>query len=193
MKKFPIVLDLETKYTFRQQPDTKKLGISVVAIYDYRDNQGKIFLESELSKLYPLLESASYVVGFNVRSFDLQVLQGYYPGKVEQFGVFDILEDIKEKIGHRLSLNDVLSATINKKKTGHGLQAIGYYENGEFEKLKQYCMDDTMLTKEIFDYGVKNNEIYYFNEAGKSTIKVSWKKYLEEDRSNKDVSLTLPF
>jgi len=193
MKKFPIVLDLETKYTFRAQPDTKKLGISVVAIYDYRDNQGKVFLESELNKLYPLLESASYVVGFNVRSFDLQVLQGYYPGNVEQFGVFDILEDIKEKIGHRLSLNDVLSATVNKKKTGHGLQAIGYYENGEFEKLKQYCMDDTMLTKEIFDYGVKNNEIYYFNEAGKSTIKVSWKKYLEEDRNNKDVSLTLPF
>ncbi len=193
MKKFPIVLDLETKYTFRQQPDPKKLGISVVAIYDYRDNQGKIFLESELNKLYPLLESASYVIGFNVRSFDLAVLQGYYPGKVEQFGVFDILEDIKEKIGRRLSLNDVLSATINKKKSGHGLQAIGYYENGEFEKLKKYCLDDTMLTKEIFDYGVKNNEIYYFTETGKSTIKVNWKKYLEEDRNNNDVSLTLPF
>jgi len=193
MKKFPIVLDLETKYTFRQQQDPKKLGISVVAVYDYRDGMGKVFLESELTKLYPLLESASYVVGFNVRSFDLQVLQGYYPGDVSQFGVFDILDDIKEKIGHRLSLNDVLSATINKKKTGHGLQAIGYYENGEFEKLKSYCLDDTMLTKEIFDYGVKNNEIYYFNEAGKSTIKVSWKKYLEEDRNKKDVSLTLPF
>jgi hypothetical protein len=31
MKKFPIVLDLETKLTFRQQPDPKS-GISVVAI-----------------------------------------------------------------------------------------------------------------------------------------------------------------
>jgi len=193
MKKFPLVLDLETKYTFRQQPDPKKLGISVAAIYDYRDSQGKVFLESELNKLYPLLESASYIIGFNVRSFDLAVLQGYYPGQVEQFGVFDILEDIRDKIGHRLSLNDVLSATLNKKKTGHGLQAIGYFENKEFDKLKKYCLDDAVLTKEIFDYGVKNNKIYYFNETGKATIKVSWKKYLEEDRGNNDISLTLPF
>ncbi len=186
-------MDLETKQTFRTQPDPKKLGISVVAIYDYRDNQGKVFLENELTKLFPLLESASYVVGFNVRNFDLAVLQGYYPGQVEQFGVFDILEDIKEKIGHRLALNDILSATLNKKKTGHGLQAIGYYENKEFDKLKKYCLDDAILTKEIFDYGVKNNEINYFNEVGKVTIKVDWKKYLEEDPNNNDVSLTLPF
>ena len=193
MKKFPIVLDLETKLTFRQQPDPRKLGISVVAIYDYRDNQGKTFLENELNKLYPLLESASYIIGFNVRSFDLAVLQGYYPGNVAQFGVFDILEDIKEKIGHRLSLNDILSATLNKKKSGHGLQAIGYYENGEIEKLKSYCLDDALLTKEIFDYGVRNNKIFYFNETGKATIKVDWKKYLEEDRNKNNVSLTLPF
>jgi DEAD/DEAH box helicase domain-containing protein len=193
MKKFPIVLDLETKLTFRQQPDPKKLGISVVAIYDYRDNRGKTFLEAELNKLYPLLESASYIIGFNVRSFDLAVLQGYYPGDVVQFGVFDILEDIKEKIGHRLSLNDILSATLNKKKSGHGLQAIGYYENGEIEKLKNYCLDDALLTKEIFDYGVRNNKIFYFNETGKATIKVDWKKYLEEDRNKNNVSLTLPF
>jgi len=193
MKKFPIVLDLETKHTFRQFNDPKKLGISVVAIYDYRDNQGKVFLESELSKLFPLLESASYVVGYNIRSFDMAVLQGYYPGKVEQFGVFDILEDIKEKIGRRLALNDVLAATLNKKKTGHGLQAIGYYEAGEFDKLKTYCMDDTMLTKEIFDYGIKNGEIFYVNEKGKLTIKVDWKRYLEEDSGSKNISLTLPF
>ena len=180
MKKFPIVLDLETKHTFRQQPDPKKLGISVAAIYDYRDNQGKIFLEAELNKLYPLLEAASYIVGFNVRSFDLAVLQGYYPGRIEQFAVFDILEDIKEKIGRRLSLNDILSATINKKKTGHGLQAIGYYENGEFEKLKKYCLDDTMLTKEILTMGSKTTRFIILmkpeEQQSKLTGKNIWKK-----------------
>lgn len=186
-------MDLETKHTFREFNDPRKLGISVVAIYDYRDNLGKVFLESELSKLFPILESASYLVGYNIRSFDMAVLQGYYPGKIEQFAVFDILEDIKEKIGRRLALNDLLAATLNKKKTGHGLQAIGYYEAGEFDKLKSYCMDDTMLTKEIFDYGIKHNEIYYVNEKGKLTIRVNWKKYLEEDSKNNDISLTLPF
>jgi len=193
MKKFPIVLDLETKHTFREFSDPKDLGITVVAIYDYRDHQGRVFLESELNQLFPLLESSSYIVGYNVRSFDMAVLQKYYPGQVDHLSVFDILDDIKEKIGHRLALNDVLSATLNKKKSGHGLMAIDYYKEGKFEELKKYCMEDTMLTREIFDYGVKTGEIYYFSPKGKATIVVDWKKYLEEEGSNNNVPLTLPF
>jgi len=116
MKKFPVVLDLETKHTFREFDDPKQLGISVVAIYNYLDGQSKIFLESELNKLFPILEAASYLIGFNIRSFDLAVLQAYYPGRVEQFAVFDILDDIRGKIGRRLALNDIIAATLNKKK-----------------------------------------------------------------------------
>lgn len=192
MKKFPIVLDLETKHTFREFEDPKKLGITVVAIYDYQDGQGKVFVESELNKLFPILEAASYLIGFNIRSFDMAVLQGYYPGQVDQFATFDILDDIRDKIGRRLALNDILSATLGKKKSGHGLMAINYYKEGKIDQLKQYCLDDTMLTKEVFDYGVTYGEIYYFDSAGKATIKVDWKKYLEETGKN-DTHLTLPF
>ena len=193
MKKFPIVLDLETKHTFREFSDPKDLGITVVAIYDYRNHQGRVFLESELNQLFPLLESSSYIVGFNVRSFDMAVLQKYYPGRVDHLSTFDILDDIKEKIGHRLALNDILSATLNKKKTGHGLMAIDYYKEGKLDELKKYCLEDTMLTREIFDYGVKTGEIYYFNPKGKATIVVDWKRYLEEDGDKNDIPLTLPF
>jgi len=192
MKKFPVVLDLETKHTFREFDDPKQLGISVVAIYNYLDGQSKIFLESELNKLFPILEAASYLIGFNIRSFDLAVLQAYYPGRVEQFAVFDILDDIRGKIGRRLALNDIIAATLNKKKTGHGLMAINYYKEGKIDKLKKYCLDDVILTKEVFDFGVKNGEIYYFDPAGKATIKVDWKKYLEGNGEN-NISLTLPF
>lgn len=193
MKKFPIVLDLETKHTFREFNDPKKLGVTVVAIYDYRDEQGKIFLEKELNKLFPLLEAASYIIGFNVRSFDLAVLQRYYPGRTEHLATFDILDEIRNKIGRRLALNDIISATLGKKKTGHGLMAIDYYKEGKIDQLKQYCLDDTILTKELFEYGVKHGEINYFDPAGKAAIKVDWKKYLEGSGKNTSTHLTLPF
>lgn len=193
MKKFPVVLDLETKHTFREFDDPKKLGITVVAIYDYKDERGKIFMEDELAKLFPILENSSYVVGFNSNSFDLQVLQAYYPGKVENLSSFDILDDIKEKLGKRLSLNDILSATLDKKKTGHGLMAIEYYKEGRWDELKKYCLEDAMLTKEIFEYGAKHGEINYLNSRGKATIKVTWQKYLEGNGKNNDIPLTLPF
>jgi len=131
--------------------------------------------------------------GYNVKNFDLAVLQAYYPGRVEVFPTFDILEDIKEKIGKRISLNEVVIATLAKKKTGHGLQAINLFKEGRIDELKKYCLDDVMLTKELFEYGIKNQEIFYLNEKGKVTIKVDWKKYLEEEKKTSDTPLTLPF
>lgn len=192
MKKFPVVLDLETKHTFREFSDPKKLGVTVVAVYDYGQQKGEIFTEKELNKLFTLLEHASYIIGYNVKSFDIAVLQGYYPGDVSHFMAFDILEDIREKIGRRLALNDVISATLGKKKTGHGLQAIDFFKQGKWDELKKYCMDDTMLTKELFEYGIKTGEINYLNERGKMSLKVDWRKYLE-DSGNSEMPLTLPF
>lgn len=192
MKKFPVILDLETKFTFREFDDPKKLGISVAVIYDYADSSPKTFFEKELHSLYKILENASYIIGFNSRSFDIPVLQGYYPGDVNHFAQFDMLEDVREKIGRRLSLNDLIFATLGKKKSGHGLHAIELYKEQKWDELKQYCMDDVMLTKELFEFGAQKKEIFYLNENGKNSIKVEWKKYLEESANN-DVPLTLPF
>jgi len=192
MSKFPLVLDLETKHTFREFDDPQKLGISVVAVYDYSTEKGQVFTETELNNLFPLLEKASYIIGYNSRSFDLPVLQAYYPGKVDSLSQFDILESIREKIGRRIGLNDVAFATLNEKKTGHGLMAIDYYKEGKWEELKKYCMDDVMVTKKLFDYGVENKEIFYMNEMGKVSIPVDWQKYME-DSGNDQTELTLPF
>lgn len=189
----PVVLDLETKYTFRQYSDPKKLGVSVVAIYDYQKEKSFTFLEEEINKLFPYLENASLIIGFNINSFDLPVLQGYYPGNINQFKTFDILDEIKNIVGRRLALNDLIKATLGKKKSGHGLQAINFFQEGKMTELKKYCLDDVMLTKELFDYGVTNGKIYYLDINEKIPIKVDWKKYLHQNQNNNNVSLTLPF
>lgn len=192
MKKYPIVLDLETKYTFRDFNKHKKLGISVIGIYDYEVNSSKIFTEEDLSQLFPVLENASYIVGFNIKSFDMQVLQAYYPGDVSRFSIFDICDDIKDKIGKRLALNDLLYATLGKKKNGHGLIAINLYKQGKFDELKNYCLSDVTLTTELFDYGVEKGIVCYFDDKGKKEIAVDWKRYME-DSNHRDTHLTLPF
>lgn len=189
---YPIVLDLETKYTFRKYSDPKKLGISVVAIYDYKTNKSFTFMEKDIHHLFKFLEKASFIIGFNILGFDLPVLQGYYPGNIFQFKTLDILEEVKKVVGRRLALNDLIMATLNKKKTGHGLQAIEYYHQGKIEKLKEYCLSDVLLTKELFDFGVKNGVIYYLDASGKVPIKVEWQKLLNNDSSCKEINLTLP-
>jgi hypothetical protein len=192
MKKFPVVIDVETEHTFREFSDPKKLEVTVAVLYDYKDHSLHSFFRKDLNKLFAIMESASYVVGYNINSFDMQVLQAYYPGDVTHFKTFDILDDIKKILGKRLALNDVVYATFGKRKSGHGLEAIELYKEGKLEELKNYCMDDVRLTCELFDYGVKNNQIFYLNENGKAEIKVNWSKYMEEEKGS-DMPLTLPF
>ena len=192
MRQHPVVIDLETKHTFREFSDPQKLGVTVLALYDYATGKQHIYTEDNLSSVFPLLENASYIIGYNIASFDLPVLQPYYPGNVEDLTLFDILDDIREKIGRRIGLNDVASATLGEKKTGHGLMAIDYYKERKWDELKKYCMDDVMVTKRLFDYGVENKEIYYLNELGKVMIPVAWRKYLE-DGGKSQPPMTLPF
>jgi len=189
----PVVVDLETKYTFRNTPDHSKLGISVAGIYDYKTDQLSIFEEAELPELFPILENASLIIGYNIDAFDLPVLKGYYPGDITQFKTFDMLKDIKERIGRRISLDSVVRATLDKAKTGHGLKAIQYYREGRIAELKAYCLSDVTLTRELFDFGVKNGEIAYPDEMEKIPIKVDWAKYLQYQGNGDDMSLTLPF
>lgn len=192
MKKYPIVLDLETKYTFRDRGTHKKLEISVISMYDYGSQELKTYIEEEISQIFPVLENASYIIGFNIKSFDLQVLQAYYPGDITHFPVFDLCDYVKDKIGKRLALNDLLFATLGKKKSGHGLEAIELYKQNRIAELKKYCEDDVRLTRELFDFGVKEGYINYLDEKGKNEIDVEWKKYIEESNHN-DTHLTLPF
>lgn len=188
----PLILDLETQYTFREFADPKKLAVSVVGIYDYADRLYKTYMRHELSQLFPVLEHASCIIGFNIVSFDLAVLQGHYPGHVSQFKTFDLLDDIKKRLGRRLALNDLVFATLGKRKSGHGLQAIELFKEGRLNELKKYCLDDVSLTKELYEYGITHKEIFYLHGITKQKIPVDWKMPREEHNGG-GVSLTLPF
>ncbi len=193
MARLPLVIDIETKYTFRDFSDHKKLGVSVAAAYDFASGREAVFEEKELHGLFRLIEGCSFIVGYNINSFDLPVLQAYYPGDITSFKTFDLLEDIREKIGRRLALNDVVNATLGLQKSGHGLLAVEYYNQGKMDELKKYCLDDVLLTKSLFEYGVKHGYINYLNERGKMNIKVSWSGYMEHQAGGQTTSLTLPF
>ncbi len=192
MNRFPIVIDLETKYTFREKKSPRELGISVLGIYDYASSKAWVVREERIAEVFPFLEKASYIIGYNIVKFDLEVLQAYYPGDVRTFPSFDLMEDIKRKIGRRIALDEVVFATLGEKKIGHGLKAVEDFKKGNWKELEEYCLKDVMLTKKLFDFGVKNGKIFYPTEAGKKEMAVDWKRILEGDSKN-DVSLTLPF
>jgi len=191
----PIVFDVETKYAFHEVGrDARKLGVSVAAAYDYRTNQLVAYPENKLNQLFHLFEKASLLVGYNSQSFDLVVLSKYYVGDLFKFPHFDLLENIRQLTGRRYPLDDLIQATLNKGKTGHGLQAIDLYRQGKISKLTQYCKDDVQLTKELFDYGINYGFVYLPTATSKVKLVVEWKKIVaEESQKGESQNLTLEF
>ncbi|KKR33201.1 MAG: hypothetical protein UT63_C0021G0009 [Candidatus Gottesmanbacteria bacterium GW2011_GWC2_39_8] len=186
----PLVLDLETKYTFAEVGgDHRKLQISVVGIYDYSEDKYESYREEDLPKLFPKLEHAQMIVGYNVRKFDMQVLAPYYLGKIESFPVLDLIEEIEKNLGFRLALDDLARETLGVKKGGHGLLAINHFREGKWDELIKYCLSDVEITKKLYEYGKSEGKVFYKDQYGRREIKVNWK---DRVKTETEVNLTIP-
>lgn len=165
-----VFLDVETKKTFDEVggyfPD--RLGISFVGVCvrDGLEGSGAMmsFFEQDLPKLWPVLESADVLIGFNIRGFDLETFRNYYSGSMEGWPVLDLLDRFKEAAGHRISLDSIATQSLGISKSGNGLDAIKYYANKEFDKLASYCLKDVEITRDVYDYGRTKGSVKYLNK-----------------------------
>ncbi len=190
-----LVFDLETQNSFddvggRAYPHLLK--VSVAGVYSYKEDRYFVFEENQLNEFEEMIKDAALLIGFNTKYFDNAVLQPYLKEvDLKEVPACDIMEDIANVLGHRLSLDAVAKATLGIKKSGHGLDAIKYFREGNLEALKNYCLDDVRITKSIFDYGRKYKEFYY-NEKGsdeKLTIPVYWDDYNLNFKHKNKISL----
>ncbi len=190
--KHEVVLDIETQNSFADvENDYKKFKISVVGVYFYETNTFEVFEEQELSRLWARLERCDRVIGYNSRSFDLPIMNNYYAGDLLKLPQLDILEEIQKALGFRLKLDDVAAASVGHRKTGHGLQAIEWWKQGEVDKIKKYCLEDVRITKEVYEYGLKYNALAFEDRSGE-------RKAIPVDFAIKTVvqpviNLTMPF
>ena len=188
-----IVFDIETKNIFADvgKRDPAALDISIIGIYDSESDLYNTYLEDELPKLWPILERADMLIGFNSDHFDIPLLDKYYPGDLTKMKSLDILKEIHNSYGRRMKLNQLAEGTLGKKKSGNGLEATDWWKKGEIEKIRQYCIDDVKITKEIYDFARENNKLI-FKEGGKlHEIKLNTSEW--EKPSKNKLTFTLPF
>ncbi len=186
-----ITLDVETKNIFQEVGnDAKKLGISYIGLHDSETNQYFGYFEDEIVKIWPLLESADLVIGYNIKGFDYEVLAPYYRGDVRKFPTVDLLEVVKDALGFRLKLDNLAKATLNKGKIGDGLDAVRYFREGKLEELAKYCLEDVRITREIFDYANSYGKLKYPDLGGMiKEFAVDLAKYTPKSINDTQMSL----
>jgi DEAD/DEAH box helicase domain-containing protein len=163
-----VVLDIETQNTFQEVGGfkTDKLKISVVCAYFYETDTYECYEEHELGQFYKRLELSGRLIGYNSLGFDLPVMNNYYAGDFLTFSNLDLLKEIHKSLGFRLKLDDVAAATVGHRKSGHGLQAVEWWKQGEVQKIKDYCTQDVKVTKDVYEYGKKYGALAYEDRLG---------------------------
>ncbi len=163
-----VVLDVETKKLFDEVPGRNHalLGVSFVGIYESAADKYQGFYEEEIGKLWPILEQTDLVIGYNIKGFDWPVLNAYYSGNLSKLPTLDILELIHNSLGFRLKLDDVAKATLGKGKTGTGLDAYRFFKEGKLDLLRDYCLNDVKVTKEVYKYALSNGHVKYQDLGG---------------------------
>jgi len=171
-----VVFDVETKKAFDEVGGfyPEKLGVSVSGVWygDPTSPEGSAgargilrgFREEEFSEMFKIFETADRIVGFNSVDFDMVALKPYYLGDLLKLPNFDILQEIEKKVGHRVKLDAIAKETLKIQKGGSGLDAITYYHNGEWEKLIKYCLQDVIITRDLYLHALKNGELKYKNK-----------------------------
>ncbi len=158
-----VVFDIETSNIFSEvgSSDPEALEIAVVGIYDSETDSYSAYFKEELGKLWPILERADMLIGFYSEHFDLPLLNKYYQGDLSKMKHLDILKEIKKSFGRGMKLDQLAEGTLRKNKTGHGLEATKWWRAGEVERVRQYCLDDVKITKELYDFALTNQKLIF--------------------------------
>jgi len=165
-----IVLDLEIQDAIVNPEDwdnTDKMKISCCVIYSYLEDRYHVFGPSDVERLRNYLITVDCIVGYNLNKFDIPIIFGM-PNREFPHGLktYDILVEIWKALGlstteftksHRgYSLDKIAGYTLGKHKIGKGVNAPFWFKQGDIWKVIDYCISDVALTKELYEYIVRN-------------------------------------
>lgn len=175
-----LVIDVETKKSFAEvggEKNIRQLGISVAGVYSYVKDAFFALEEHELAKLEEMLRETVHIIGFNIKHFDIPVMEPYLKNfSFERVVVTDMFADAVSFLGHRVGLNALAKATLGESKSGHGLEALEWFKQGRIEEVKKYCLDDVRLTRDLYEYGKAHSHVLFesYVDGKIHSIPVAW-------------------
>lgn len=175
-----VYFDLETRRTANDVGgwgNKHKMGISVAVTYSTKLDEYRIYQEEDTADLIHQLVRADLVVGFNQVSFDYEVLLGQSVFDFrDQLRSLDLMVDLEQKLGHRLKLDALASATLGTGKTADGMEAIRWWQQGKIVEIAEYCAYDVKVTKCVHEFGRQHGHVKFRDRSGREQkVAVDWK------------------
>ncbi|MBI2081357.1 MAG: ribonuclease H-like domain-containing protein [candidate division NC10 bacterium] len=161
-----IYLDTESQRGPEEVPggweNIPAFGLAVAVTWDpafgFRD-----WLEPDAALLLQELARFPRLITFNGNRFDLPLLSAYGPTVALRPRSFDVLADLKRRLGFRVSLGDLAQATLGRGKGGSGEEAIRWWRSGDpalRRKVVEYCRQDVALLRDCVEYGRQHGFVF---------------------------------
>lgn len=162
-----LVFDLEIKNTIDGKnvtwADFGKMDISVGCAFNSRTHDYGVFMDDNIECLFNELENAEIVTGFNIKGFDIPLLEATVGRPFMPKGeVYDMLEWSRRSVGwdqskpfpKGLRLDNHLEATFGKEnmKTANGAEAPLMWQQNRIGELISYCLADVRRERDLFEH-----------------------------------------
>jgi DEAD/DEAH box helicase domain-containing protein len=135
-----------------------RFGLAVAVTWDAQ-NLFRRWFEPDAAALIAELGQHDRIVSFNGDRFDFEVLGAYQPVRHLRGRSFDLLADLRRRLGHRISLNDLARETLGNQKTGDGVEIVQWWRDGRKEEVCKYCENDVRLLADLMEFGRKNKYV----------------------------------
>lgn len=172
------VLDLETRRSAAEVGGwhlADRMGVSCAVLYDSGQERFFEYFEEQLPEMFEQMDRFERIVGFNVKRFDYRVLSAYTDRDLDKIPTVDLLEVVYGVLGFRLSLDHLAKATLGRKKTADGLQALQWWKEGRTAELLAYCRRDVEITRDLYVFGRENGYVLFDDRQGRRMqVPVGW-------------------
>lgn len=174
------VFDLETKHLAQEVGGwdyIDRLGLAAAVLLDVDSDTYLHYTEQQAAELINSIEHADRVIGFNLIRFDYTVLKPYglsiSPELVGK--TTDLLLDIYQELGFRVSLDNLAATSFQARKSAGGLQAVAWYKEGKIDEVLAYCEIDVAITKELWQFGKEHDQVFFQDRFGRRrAVSVNW-------------------
>jgi DEAD/DEAH box helicase domain-containing protein len=178
-----MVLDLETQYLSEEVPGgwnaIDKLKVALVVTWDEAAGM-RVWYEADVPRLLDETRNFSPIVTFNGERFDFVVLSAY--GDITHLHgerSRDIMLHLRNKLGFRVKLDSLAAATLQRTKSGSGIQSVQWWRSGDpalRQKVADYCTMDVELTRDIYLFGKKEGYVLIddIKTGARRRVPVSW-------------------
>ena len=147
-----LAFDLETTGL-----DPKKHAITCACVCDPERNFERAFmfhLGDDPDEFMQLLDDADRLCAFNGAQFDIPFIEHAFQVDTKRVAAWrmklhDVYEACRLALGITFPLQDMLELNGITGKTGSGAEAVKLAEQGSWDELKAYCLDDAVKTYRV--------------------------------------------